>query len=285
LSKWSRRVALDDGRVTTLEAWGERGPVVLAIHGMTSSRRSWERLARRLDGRFRVLAYDQRGHGDSAAVEGPMSLERGMRDAANVVAAIGEPVDVLLGHSWGGAVAILAGSRLPVARVVAIDPMIRQVSDAWYEEYLDELRELFALTGDERDARTRADFSDWSASDVEGKVHAVHAMTPAAIKGLWKENPPESWDLRSIIASYEKPLFLALAGRGESINDDATLAEVESDHSTSVAVARFAGAGHNLHRTHFEAFAERLDDWLEGSTYKGSARASASRGPDSSAHG
>ncbi len=249
---------------------------------MTSSRRSWERTARRFDGRFRVFAYDQRGHGDSAAVEGPMSLARGTRDAENVIAAIGEPVDLLLGHSWGGAVAILTGMNAPVARVAAIDPMIRQVGDAWYEEYVEELRESFAPIGDERDARTRADFAQWSPADVEGKVHAVHSMTAAAIERLWKENPPESWDLRSTIASYEKPLFLALADRAESINDDATLDEVENDHPQNVHIARFAGAGHNLHRTHFEDFAERLAGWLDASIYTGSARASANRNPDSS---
>jgi pimeloyl-ACP methyl ester carboxylesterase len=209
-----------------------------------------------------LFRSDQRGHGDSSGVEGPMSLDRGVRDAANVVTAIGEPVEVLLGHSWGGAIAILAGTRLPVARVAAIDPMIRQVSDAWYEEYLDELRELFALTGDERDAKTRADYIEWSGADVEGKVHAVHAMTAAAIEGLWKENPPESWDLRSTIASYEKPLLLALAGPAESINDDDTIDGVERDRSREVRIARFAGAGHNLHRMAFDAFVRVLDSWL-----------------------
>jgi pimeloyl-ACP methyl ester carboxylesterase len=257
---------------------------VLAIHGMTSSRRSWQRLARHLDGRYRVLAYDQRGHGGSAAVIGPMSLERGVRDAQNVVAAIGEPVDVLLGHSWGGAVAMLAGSTLPVAHVAAIDPMIRQVSDEWYEEYLVELRDLFMLTGDDRDAKTRADYDDWSPLDVEGKVHAVHSMTAAAIAGLWKENPPQSWDLRSLVASYAKPLLLALADRGASINDDATLEELKNEHSPSVHIVNFKGAGHNLHRTNFDDFAKALADWFERSN-AGSAGESARPGTDSSARG
>ena len=179
---------------------------------MTSSRKSWERLARHLEGRFRLVSYDQRGHGDSAQVAGPMTLARGVADAANVAASLDEPVDVLLGHSWGGAVAILAGARLPVARVVTVDPMIRQVSVDWYDDYLAELRELFALTGNLRDARVREDYRDWSAPDVEGKVHAVHAMTAEPIAGLLRENPPDGWDLRENIFRYEKPLLLALRG-------------------------------------------------------------------------
>jgi pimeloyl-ACP methyl ester carboxylesterase len=235
---------------------------VLAIHGMTSSRKSWERLADRLVPRYRVVAYDQRGHGDSADVTGPMSLARGVRDAENVLAAIGEPVDVLVGHSWGGAVAILAGARCAVARVAAIDPMIRQVSVPWYEEYLDELRELFALTGEDRDAKVRAEYGDWSPVDVAAKIHAVHSMTAAPIERLMRENPPHTWDLRSAIAAYAKPLFLALAAPNESINDSATLEDVAGHHAAGVRIGLFPSAGHNLHRTAFEPFAQQLDEWL-----------------------
>jgi pimeloyl-ACP methyl ester carboxylesterase len=191
-----------------------------------------------------------------------MSLARGVADAENVAASLREPVDILLGHSWGGAVAILAGARLPVARVATIDPMIRQLSADWYDEYLGELRELFALTGNDRDAQVRKDYGDWSAPDVEGKVHAVHAMTAEPIAGLLRENPPSEWDLRASITRYEKPLLLALAAPHESINDEETLEQVERDRSPSVRIARVPNAGHNLHRTAFEDFARTLDDWL-----------------------
>jgi pimeloyl-ACP methyl ester carboxylesterase len=262
MSASERRITLDDGASTLVERWGERGPVVLAVHGMTSSRRSWERLAQHLDGHYRVVAYDQRGHGDSAAVTGAMTLERGVRDLENVVAALGDPIDLLIGHSWGGAIAITAGLQIPVWRVAAVDPMIRQVEQSWYDEYLEELRDHFALEGDARDARTREDFSDWPAIDVEAKVHAVHSMTTVPIEGLMRENAPATWDLRKMIASFDKPLFLAMAAPGEGINQPATLEEIEANHASSVEIVTFPGAGHNLHRTAFAAFATALDDFL-----------------------
>jgi pimeloyl-ACP methyl ester carboxylesterase len=228
---------------------------------MTSSRKSWERLASRLAGRFRVVAYDQRGHGESAALSGPMSLERGVRDAETVAVALGEPVDLLLGHSWGGAIAILAGARLPVRRVAAIDPMIRQAEMEWYDEFLVELRELFALTGDARDAAVRAGYSEWSDPDIKAKIHAVHSMTTLPIENLRDQNPMESWDLRATIERYEKPLLLAFADRGESINADRTLDEIERRAASGVSVA-FLSGGHNLHRTEFDAFAKCLESWL-----------------------
>jgi len=259
----SELVALDDGAQTTLERWGSRGPVVLCVHGMTSSRRSWERLARHLDGRFRVIAYDQRGHGDSSGIAGPMSLDRGVADLQNVAAALGESVDTLVGHSWGGAVAVEGGLQLPVRRVVAVDPMIRNAGDAWYEEYLEELREHFALVGEARDARTRADNAAWHPLDVEAKVHAVATMTPDPIAGLMRENPPERWDLRPAIARYDKPLLLAMAARGEGINEDSSVDDVAAHRSPTVEIVEFPNAGHNLHRTAFEAFAAALDRFLK----------------------
>ncbi|MGR4065945.1 MAG: alpha/beta fold hydrolase [Vulcanimicrobiaceae bacterium] len=237
---------------------------MLCVHGMTSSRLSWTRLAARLGDRFRVAAYDQRGHGDSAGVHGPMTLERGVRDLENVYAQIGQPVDALLGHSWGGAIAIRGGVRLPVHRVAAIDPMIRQCDDAWYQEYVGELRDQFALAGAARDEAVRTEYSAWSPEDVEGKVHAVHHMTSGPIEMLWRQNPPELWDLRPDLASYGKPLLLALPPKDGSINDPATLDDVERDHSATVEIATIEAAGHNLHRTHFAAFAPVLEAFLTG---------------------
>jgi pimeloyl-ACP methyl ester carboxylesterase len=262
VSHEERRIALDDGAHTTIERWGERGPVVLCVHGMTSSRKAWERLAQHLENRFRVVAYDQRGHGDSADVHGSMALKRGIRDVENVAAALGEPIDLLIGHSWGGAIAIEAGLQMPVWRVAAIDPMIRQVDDSWYNEFLDELRDQFVFEGEARDSHMRQAYGDWHPVDVEAKIHAVRSMTITPIEALMLENPPEAWDLRGPIARYDKALFLAMAAPGESINDAATVEELERNHASTVDIVTFPGAGHNLHRTKFEDFAKALDDFL-----------------------
>jgi pimeloyl-ACP methyl ester carboxylesterase len=261
-----RSVLLDDGQSTTLAQWGTSGPVIVAVHGMTGSRRSWERLAAHLSRRFRFFAYDQRGHGDSAGVAGPMALARSLRDLDNVAAAIGEPIEALIGHSWGGAVVVKGGLRLPVARVAAIDPMIVQVSDEWYAEYVEELREAFAVTGAERDAATRAEYASrgYSAIDVEGKVHAMHAMRVEAIEGIMRENPPETWDLRPEIARYDKPLLLAMAAGDEGINDPAVIDDVIERHGPGVQIESFPGLGHNLHVTGFDRFAASLDAFLGG---------------------
>src|SRR5206468_2638983 len=46
--------------------WGpDSAPPVLLLHGITGHARTWDALARDLSADFRVIALDQRGHGDS----------------------------------------------------------------------------------------------------------------------------------------------------------------------------------------------------------------------------
>jgi pimeloyl-ACP methyl ester carboxylesterase len=259
------RITLDDHAQTTLERWGERGPVVLCVHGMTSSRKSWERLARHYGDRYRIYAYDQRGHGDSAAVHGPMTLHRALLDLYNVMEVIPDPVDLLIGHSWGGAIAILGGRRFDVKRVVAVDPMIRQADNAWYDEFLADLRSLFSAKGAARDARVAHEYRElgWGEIDVERKKHAVREMTIVPIERLRDENPPESWDLRVDLEDYPKPLLLTMASVGESIVPIEDLKFVRERGGPNVAIRVFEDQGHNLHRTAFDRFAQELDRFIE----------------------
>ncbi len=230
---------------------------------MTSSRRSWQRLAEYLRGRFRVVAYDQRGHGDSAGVPGPMTLAQGVDDLQCVADALGEPIAVLIGHSWGGAVTLLASESLPVARVVAIDPMVVQASSTWYEEFAQELAAVLELEPEERAARIRKENPAWSERDVDAKLHALHAMSIEPLIRLESENPPESWDLRDAIATCRTPLLLLTAEPDESINDVSVQAYLQSHRSPAVDIRTLPG-GHNLHRAAFTAFAEALESVLQG---------------------
>lgn len=259
-----RSIRLDDGAQTLLETWGERGPLLLCVHGMASSRRSFLRLADRFADRYRIAAYDQRGHGESAAVPGPMTLERGVRDFENVLDAIGETPLASIGHSWGDAVALCAGDRNDVGKVVAIDPMLQQCSDSWYAEFIAELAAQFGTTGEARADAFRAEYAAWHPLDRDGKVHAVATMTTAPLAGLRDENSMQAWDLRDLVAAYRKPLLLAMADAASSISGPAAYEELraQAERNPNVTFVPFAGLGHNLHREDFDAFAEVLAEYV-----------------------
>ena len=99
-------VALSDG--VTL-AYDERGdprarPLVL-IHGVSMSRRYFHRQLEVLGERYRVIALDLRGHGDSSKVETGHTIPHYARDLARFIELCQLEQPVLLGWSMGAFVA------------------------------------------------------------------------------------------------------------------------------------------------------------------------------------
>ena len=249
-------IAFDDGTSAKLEGWGERGPIVLCVHGIASSRRSWTRLGERFAESMRVYAYDQRGHGDRAETLGPMTLERSVADLTTIVAALPGPVDLLIGHSWGGAVALLGGRALRPKRVVAIDPMLRVAPNTFDADYVDDLRAPFALEPAAKADAIRAMYPGAHPVDVVAKLHAMSSMSIEALERLGRENDADGggWDLRETVVAYPVPLLLLVAGV-ESVLSADDLAFVAERGGSNVTVETFANEGHNLQRTAFDEFA------------------------------
>lgn len=255
-------VDLGDGAQTHVDQWGESGPILLGIHGITSSRKSWERLAQHFAADYRLFAYDQRGHGDSAAVHGPMTLERSLLDLEAVVAALPGQVWTLVGHSWGGAVTILGARRIDCDRAIAIDPMIHQTAGTWYADFVDELRALFGTPPSEREPLIRAYYGGAGLPELEidAKVHAMRSMTLEPIEALGAENRVDEggWDLRPALRRYPKSLYLPLAEVTDSVVSAPDRNFVLAEGGPKIELETFAGEGHSLHRTAFDRFAARM---------------------------
>ncbi|WP_181782130.1 alpha/beta fold hydrolase [Pseudonocardia pini] len=98
------------------------GPVTVVLaHGWTLDSTCWEPVADRLTG-ARVLRYDHRGHGRSAAVDpATMTIDQLADDLAAVVAAEAPtgPL-VLAGHSMGGMTTMALAERHPAVAARAV---------------------------------------------------------------------------------------------------------------------------------------------------------------------
>ena len=84
--------------------WGEAGrPTILMLHGVSQQAHSWDFISLPLSESYRVLAFDQRGHGDSDwAPDGDYSTDAYVADVDGIVAALGLRDFHLMGHSMGG---------------------------------------------------------------------------------------------------------------------------------------------------------------------------------------
>jgi pimeloyl-ACP methyl ester carboxylesterase len=102
----------------------EDAPALVLLHGYTGHARSWDAFASGMTGRYRVLALDQRGHGESAwAGTGGYGVDQMADDLAAFVGALRLTGFSLLGLSMGGMVAMEYAGRRPkeLASLVIVD--------------------------------------------------------------------------------------------------------------------------------------------------------------------
>jgi pimeloyl-ACP methyl ester carboxylesterase len=103
---------------------GAGSPVVL-LHGLACGKRMWFHQSRALRHRFRVIAYDQRGHGetDAPADAADYSAAHLARDLVGVLDALKIERAAVVGFSLGGGPALALAASKPerVSRLVLAD--------------------------------------------------------------------------------------------------------------------------------------------------------------------
>jgi pimeloyl-ACP methyl ester carboxylesterase len=108
-------------------AWGAVGaPVVVLVHGAGAHMGWWDAVIAELVGSFRLIAFDLSGNGDSAA-RGDYDGEEWAEEVLAVARQAGGGRVLLVGHSLGGRISILAAARGPeiVRGLVLVDAPIR----------------------------------------------------------------------------------------------------------------------------------------------------------------
>ena len=149
---WSEFTTKDDGAVVAGVRAGN-GPPVLLLHGGPGMGFEYLRdLADELAQENDVALYQQRGLAPSA-VEGPYTVATEVDDARRVLDALGWDKAYVVGHSWGGHLALHVAEGLPdrLFGALAVDPL-GSVGDGRWPEF-DE--EMFRRTPEELRARAR----------------------------------------------------------------------------------------------------------------------------------
>lgn len=106
------------------------GPVLALVHGSGTGAGQFAPLGALLADRFRVAAYDRRGHGASADAPG-YALAREAQDLAAVLAATG--ARAVLAHSYGGVCALAAAlAGAPIDRLVIYEAPVVASEGAYF---------------------------------------------------------------------------------------------------------------------------------------------------------
>ena len=117
-------VSLPGGPTVNYREWGRPdGAVVLLLHGLTVSGRSWQNVAPVLGENFRVVAPDARGHGGSQWMR-DYSFELMRDDVVKLMEQLGILAAIVMGHSMGALTAYeLAATRPELIRLLVLEEM------------------------------------------------------------------------------------------------------------------------------------------------------------------
>ena len=201
-----------DLRVRYLD-WGGDGPPVLALHGLASSAHWFDLVAPLLRDRYRIVAPDQRGHGQTTQAPGGYDWRSLSSDAVSLMDHLGTSRAVVMGHSWGANVAINVAAEFPdrVDSLMLIEggfftPRLG-VASTWEQFSARLAPRTVSGTRDDYLEQARAQLSIcWSAEverivqtmvyeDASGEMQDI--LRPAnqaqVIRAMWDEPAADTW--------------------------------------------------------------------------------------------
>ena len=129
------------------EEYGNGSPVVL-IHGLAGDCSAWQAQIERLEKRYRVIAFDNRGAGRSSAPDYPYTTRHFADDTIGLLDELGisEPAHII-GRSMGGAIA----QEMALAYPARVRSMIITASfgklDPYGFQILDSINEVVKMQG------------------------------------------------------------------------------------------------------------------------------------------
>lgn len=241
-----------------------QGQPVLFLHGLGSSTADWQPQLAAFQDRYRVIAVDVRGHGQSEKPPGPYSMKLFAQDMAALLDHLGHDAAHLVGLSLGGMLAFQMMADMPErvtsAAIVNSGPEVpmRTLSEKmaiWQRLVLFQLfsmqkiGEILSqrLFPDEHQADLRAIFVEkWAQNDKRAYMDATRALA--------------GWGVMAHIGGMQQPV-LAIAS-----DMDYTPVEMKQafvDHMPNAELVVIEDARHAVPFAQPDKFNPVLAAWLD----------------------
>mgnify|MGYP001195556361 CR=1 FL=1 len=259
------------GRIAHLAYRSTGSPVDLVfLHGFSDSAECWGPFIKALDDvsnkRWKSLAFDARGHGESGLPDDSLSHFANVADAVTVLEAIDAAARggvVVIGHSMGAVVtSTVAAERPDLVRAIVLEDPPPEVY-ASYEgspfQVPDWLRE--ARSGDlvACMAACREREPAWPEDEIEPWAVSKRQLNMALFEAPYR--PPHA--LLEMLGEMSCPVLL-LHGDTErgSLISDAFAEECAAAAGGKLQAVHIEGAGHNVRRDGRAAFLSSVYDFL-----------------------
>ncbi len=193
---------------------GPGRPLVL-LHGVASTSRIWLMVGPLLARRFRLLALDQRGHGESDKPDDGYDFPTVVGDLSAFIEGLGLERPIVVGHSWGGNVALEYAATQPEwpAGLVLVDGGFLELSArpgmTWEraeremappdlthltsQQLIEGAKrwELGRCWNDAVEAALLANFEVGADGKIRPRLSRANHMR--VVRALWDQRPSELW--------------------------------------------------------------------------------------------
>lgn len=250
------------------------GVPLVTIHGSWSSHDTWSQVVPQLAERFRVLAYDRRGHSASERPAGQGSQREDVADAAALIEQLELAPAYVAGISSGAEIALLLAADRPdlVRGVIAHEPAFVRLLEGRekFEPMLSDVEQRIApvleriRSGDHVAAAElfveSVALGPGQWAQLPPQLQAT--MIDNAPTFLDEESDPENGrlDVRSL-DRFSRPVLLTLGDQSPPMFEP--IVQIIAEALPNAEVLTFPGAGHIPHVTHPDAFVEAITSFID----------------------
>lgn len=259
------------GRALEAAWWGDTSaaaPPIVMLHEGLGSVSMWRDVPAEIADRsgHRVMAYSRCGHGRSDPLPTPHTL-RFMHEEAQLLPAVldaaGIGPAILLGHSDGGSIALLAAADYPER----IDSLVLEAPHVFVED--------LSVAGVTH-ARAR-----YATTDMRERMSRHHADGDAvfdAWAAIWLDPAFRAWNIESCLPRVACPILL-IQGAEDEYGTLAQLEAIERQARGPVERVVLPDCGHRVHKDQRERFVAAVSAFVASREPDATGRAAHSPQP------
>jgi pimeloyl-ACP methyl ester carboxylesterase len=258
-----KTVKAGDGVSVVYEVGGQGETALVFLHGWCGDRAYWKHQMEAFAPDYRVIAIEQAGHGESGKDRKKWTVESLAADVETVVKAEGLKRVILVGHSMGGPVSLLAAKRMPgtVVAVVGVDTL----QNAEFKFPEEQAKQFMAMIEKDFKGSLRGFLPAMLPEKVDGELKTwlltrAEAQDPTMAVGLMRDM--SGLDQKELLRGAKVPVRCVNSGGGFQFFTP-TAVDVNKKYADFNAVT-IADVGHYPMLEKPAAFNEKLREVLKG---------------------